>query len=351
MKSARNRAFKFSAVAVINIFVVVFLFSLAGAAPQAAEKHAPFNLTIYSYKVGTSTYVASVALADLINKNSSWLKASALESLGPTQNARMLAVKPELRKNSLVVSSSLIDMMCGKGLPPCTSAKYDGMRAVAAISYTAKGFITTNPAIKTIEDLKGRRVATTPKTSIAIHSMANDLLKAAGVWSSVAKEEVDFGRGAQLLKDGKVEAGLTSVTLVSLPDKYQPIPALNELLSTGNVYFVNFDKKAYQKAVETCGIPHIYSVIPAEGMAKTQTQPWTVFGEAMNWFADASVPEDVVHEVCRIVYEHGNKFKEYDQSLGVVGKNSIGKLGVEESKVHPGALKFFKEKKIAIGTF
>ena len=42
-------------------------------------------------------------LADLINKNSDWLTATALESPGAIPNLLVLRDQPELRKNAMVV--------------------------------------------------------------------------------------------------------------------------------------------------------------------------------------------------------------------------------------------------------
>ena len=50
-------------------------------APKPAE-HETVNLEIYSLSMGGLGYVVSFALADFINKQSEWLRATALESRG-----------------------------------------------------------------------------------------------------------------------------------------------------------------------------------------------------------------------------------------------------------------------------
>ncbi|MBW1802663.1 MAG: hypothetical protein JRJ85_18255 [Deltaproteobacteria bacterium] len=85
----------------VGLFVTVLVISVAfglivsGSALASGKK--PYKIEIYTYKVGSFTYAAGVALADFINQNSKFLKATAIEAPGPSITARMVATEPALR--------------------------------------------------------------------------------------------------------------------------------------------------------------------------------------------------------------------------------------------------------------
>ena len=49
-----------------------------------------YEIEIYGGRAGMSTYVASIALAELINENSTWLKATAIEATSVTACFQLL---------------------------------------------------------------------------------------------------------------------------------------------------------------------------------------------------------------------------------------------------------------------
>ena len=69
----KGKSWRFVITAVV--LAVALGLSISGNALASDKK--PYRIEIYTFKVGTFTYAAGVALAELINKNSTWLKASA----------------------------------------------------------------------------------------------------------------------------------------------------------------------------------------------------------------------------------------------------------------------------------
>jgi TRAP-type uncharacterized transport system substrate-binding protein len=62
-----------------NILFLAFVF---GALPfkmaEASSPREPCEITIYTLSVGSTNYLFGVALAELINKHSTWLRARAV---------------------------------------------------------------------------------------------------------------------------------------------------------------------------------------------------------------------------------------------------------------------------------
>ena len=70
----------------------------SGGQYAQAEQKKQFNIEIYTYKVGTLTYAMGVALADFINKQSTWLRATAIEATGASVTTRIVATEPAMRE-------------------------------------------------------------------------------------------------------------------------------------------------------------------------------------------------------------------------------------------------------------
>ncbi|MBW1800267.1 MAG: hypothetical protein JRJ85_06005 [Deltaproteobacteria bacterium] len=73
---------------------IALVFILVNPAASSERKKASVN--ILGAPFGVAGYIACFTLADLINKNSSWLRATAYEG-GSVDNVRQLAAYPKKR--------------------------------------------------------------------------------------------------------------------------------------------------------------------------------------------------------------------------------------------------------------
>ena len=329
------------------VFCLAFTFITGGAA-LAADKE-PYNIEIYTFKVGTFTYAAGVALAELINKNSDWLKATALESAQATVTTRIVVAEPAMRKK-------IIGFMIGYepkiGYPPFKEP-YAGIRDIAVIGFVTNGFVTLDPALKTVNDLAGKKVGLGSSPSIARVDMPQAAVLKAGI-KDVKFSEHGFVDGVRALSDGLIDALLSATFLLDdKAQKYGPNPALNELMSTKKVTFCSFDQKAYDAARADLPSSEFFEnysyVIPPNGL-QGQTEPWVVQGGPITWSCDAEMPDEVVYEITRIMAENAGKFQDFHPLGKIITPENMAKLGNEE-KVHPGALKYYQEQGIKIGQF
>lgn len=330
------------------LVLTLFLVPAMGGPAGAAEK-SHYAIEIYTYKVGTFTYSAGVALADFINKGSDWLKATAIEAAGASVTTRIVASDPEMAKK---IIGFMVRYEPEVGYPPFKEP-YNGIRDIAVIGFVVNGIVTLDPNIKTVHDLAGKRVGLGSSPSVARVDMPKAAIRTAGV-KNVKFSEHGFVDGIRALSDGLIDALLTAAFLTDSEDiKFLPNPALNELMSTKDVHFVSFDKKAYDAARAELEKPDLYEnysyVIPS-GALPGQPNPWMVQGGPIVWRCDKKMPKEVVYEVTRIMAENSGKFKDYHPLGKTITPENMAKLGSEE-KVHPGALKHYKENNIKIGRF
>jgi len=334
---------------VIGLTLMLAALPLGAACAESGEP-SEYEIEIYGGKAGMSTYVAAIALAELINENSTWLKATAIESPSVTVNFQLLYSEPERRDDTLIISMVQFAELAREGKEPFTE-RYDGLRFIAAVGYNAMGFITLDSNIRTVADFEGKTVSIGDKASVTRVEMLQTIMESAGVLDEVDLQYLGLQSGANALRDGLIDATLGSASLVSPPDNYAVSPYLSELMSTKTVYFVSMDSEDITYMNEVLGPLETEHIIPAGSVGDSQTEPWIGIGKVMGWAADVEMPDDVVYEICRIIYEHADEFQEYSPSLAFVSQETMPKWGVPDEDMHPGALEFYEEKGLEITSF
>ncbi len=61
------------------------------------------------------------------------------------------------------------------------------------------------------------------------------------------------------------------------------------------------------------------------------------------------MPEDIVYEITKTIYENAEKFGSYHAVGKGVTKDNVATLSYPEEMFHPGAVRFYREHGIKIG--
>lgn len=322
---------------------------LGGVNPCGAEVKKPYSIDIYTFKVGTLTYAMGVALAEFINRQSTWLRANAIEANSAVVTARIVASEPAARKKIM----GFMNRWEPETAYPPFKEPYLGIREMAVIGFATNGFVSLNPSIKTVKDFSGKKVALGLSPSAARVDMPKAAVLKAGA-KDVRFQEMGFEDGIRAIGDGLID-GILAATFMSDPKdlKFGPNPALGELIATKSVQFVSFDKKAYdeaQKELARGTVMEYYSYTVPAGAVPKQTHPWVVQGGPITWNCDKEMPDEVVYEIIRIMAANTAGFEKYHPLGKTITPENMAKLS-NESVVHPGALKYYKEKGIPLGSF
>ena len=330
------------------LVVAISVLPVFSVYPQKVQK--PYDIEIYGGRAGMTSYTAAIALAELINKNSTWLRATAIESISITANFQLLLNEPERRPRTLIVSMISFHWLASRGKEPFTT-RYGGLRFIATMGYHMQGFITLDPEIKTLDDLAGKKVSIGDRSSVTRVEMMQAILRSAGVLDKVKLEYLSPPGGVDALRDGLIDATLGSAALVRPPNRYALPSYLTEITSTRKVYFVSMDEADISHMNDLLGpFETAHTVLPGS-MGETQTGPWVGIGKAMGWAADKSMPDDVVYEICRIIYKNAVLFSEYSPSLAFVNRDTMARWDTSREDIHPGAMKFFTDYGIELGRF
>ena len=133
--------------------------------------------------------------------------------------------------------------------------KVEGFSTVCSLYMEQVQIVTTNAAIKSVADLKGKNVSIGASGS-GVYFNAIDVLDAYGLTEDDIKPVFQgFGDSAESLKDGKIDAAFIVAGA--------PTVAVTDLATSKTVYLVGFDKEHADKLIASSPYYSAYT-IPAD---------------------------------------------------------------------------------------
>lgn len=313
-------------------------------APSTPAAHKPDTVKIWAYPVGGSAYVVAFALADIINKNSKWLKAEAVESTGAVENFTLANSKPEMRRNLIWCGTQQSAYSAANGLPPY-KFKYPSM-VLLCHDHGTDAYFTLNPNIKTVKDLKGKTIG------VFLRGTGKDLLIARQLEFYGIKEGdykfayLAFDKTADALKDGTIDAGFMGVS----GEGHSPVPALAELAAQrkDQVYCIKMTEEEFAYASKTDKIPYALKQWPAGLAQGLETQAIQGSVSANQWCCDKELDPDIAYEVVSIAINNAKAFVDYFPGMKYWTPELASAFYRPLAEVHPATVKFFKERNITI---
>ena len=198
--------------------------------------------------------------------------------------------------------------------------------------------VTTDPAIKSVADLKGKNVSIGAAGS-GVYFNAIDVLGAYDITEQDIKPTYQsFGDSANDLKDGKIDAAFIVAGA--------PTAAITELSTTKQAYLVEIDAEHADKLIAAS--PYYNAATIKGGTYKGVDADVATLSVGAVVIAADSVSEDDVYALTKDIFENlaelsgqHDKFKEFSIEKGA---------SVTAVPYHPGAAKYFAEKGITVAT-
>ena len=308
-------------------------------APAPEKPHEPYTISIPAGRVGDPAYALGEALAYYINTDSEWLKATALATPGLTANHELAQKEPEKYITMGVTTTWEWSARLEKW------NYYDTLKWMGLVMPYTYLWVTYDENIKTMQDFAGKRVNVKRKGASDTPSVI-EILKRAGVWDKLgAVEYGGFGGNRNNLKDGLVDVAVTLPTHI-LPAAFSKGSFIEQLETKGPLYYINtpidiLTEMAALPFEEQFGM-QVINVYPG---ALGKTQPEVVTGPLVSVFfaADERMPEDVVHEVTRIIWGRAGQFGTWHPMGQNITKEWLAAYMYSTDMVHPGTVKFYKE--------
>ena len=215
--------------------------------------------------------------------------------------------------------------------------KIESFRTVAGLYAEAVQLVTANADIKSVADLKDKKVSIgAPGSGVYFNAM--DVLAAAGLSEKDIKPQYqNFDESADALKDGKIDAAFIVAGA--------PTPAITELsMTNANVRIVPIDGDIAEKLMKDNTFYSVYK-IPANTY-KNQTEEVLTVTVKATLIVSASAGEEEVYKLTAAIFDNIEAItKEHAKGAELSLQNATDGLTVP---FHAGAAKYFKEKGIEV---
>lgn len=318
--------------------VAAMLMLVVGNHVSAAEIT---NVDVISAPFGTGSYVLSSALEELSKTHHPWLRINASETPGLVFNTKKLNKEPELKNNMFMSYTVGINYLATHGLKPFDQT-YPSALLLANYNLGAVWLASLNSKIQNRQDLDGKKIALGRGTQI-LWAIEPELIirNGWGMSDRIKIQYVGTKPAARALLDGLVDAGIIGGYADPIRGKLKASPQTIELLASGKkLYHVSWGKSAVQKVIDK-GIPIAHLKLDVNTI-EGQDKPLEVFCDPIAWCAYPEFDEKLAYEVVKMIIAQVDKFKDFHALGNLMSPQSLV-YGWDEGRIHPGALRAYKE--------
>ncbi|WP_050524425.1 TAXI family TRAP transporter solute-binding subunit [Pseudorhodobacter wandonensis] len=213
--------------------------------------------------------------------------------------------------------------------------KFDKERAVFSVHSEPFNVIARNDAnIATFDDLKGKRVNVGNPGSGQLATM--EVVLAAKGWTMAdfaLASELKPAEQAAALGDNKVDAIIYTVG--------NPNGSIQEAVSTVDAHLVPVTGPEIDKLI--ADNPYYAKAVIPGGMYPGTPDDVETFGVKATFVTSADVPDEVVYEVVKAVFDNFDRFKKLHPAFENLKEEEMIKDGLS-APLHPGAIKYYKER-------
>ncbi|TDA63839.1 MAG: TAXI family TRAP transporter solute-binding subunit [Clostridia bacterium] len=299
------------------------------SAPQTGEasKKEQISLTYLTNPAGTSYYTVAVRQAEVIGKYT-----NITINVQPTPGASSMPGLVESGEAQLAATTAYSAWDAYHGVE--LEKSYPMLRALLAGQDTLFGILTSEATgIKTIRDLKGRKITLDYPAYIFFQKLGRLQLKAYGIGENEVKilKAESTSRAAQDLVEGRTEAYLDSLQG----------PKIQELASKVKVVLLPFEED--KMPIVDAELPDVvFPVITPDDLPGIPAGVPAVRSPAILWTTE-DLPEEVAYSIVKTLIEHHQEVAEVSPGLfsHYSPEQAVQKLPIP---YHPGAIKYYTEK-------
>jgi TRAP transporter TAXI family solute receptor len=328
----------------LTVLLLVGLMLVTTGSPLSAQEKTTIRL--YGLHFASYPRVMSHALGEIINKNSKRVRIDVLEGMSSSSNMYVLQKDPPRRTDSIVFSNSFSNDDARAARRPFKKP-FKGGRLIATFTGSMIGLYTTNPAIKTIEDMKGHSAHFAPRGATP-GKVFTKMLEVLGILDKVKVSYGSFGAMKDAVINGTAEVGIASAPGY-IGIGLTPSPNFVEPYSSRKLTFISFTKEQLEKTRKALGYNVLpYALMPAKAMFPNQAA-YSVFMHDQGWWADETLDDGIAYELAKTIVENLKKFSVYHKLGSFMRTENIAWIPVPPDLVHPGAARYYREQNIPMG--
>jgi len=326
----RYKIFVFAALLMFVCMGFVFVNS-----STALAKEVPKLLSCTTYSVGSTGYSTSMGLTEAIHKNEG-IKVKVVPA--GTDMAKILPLKKRMMQLSLFTGAGQYYALMGLGV---FSSEEWGPQPIRLVFACPEGAIAGmmvrgDSGIKTLSDLKGKRVVLIPASPACKALHAGYLAFAGLTWDDVKIVNVSsWGAAWKAVIDGSADtahclnASSKAVELAASPHGIHWLPAPAE------------DKAGWARLNSFCPYLRPYTVTKGAGISENNPAIIASYYYGLMCYPD--LDEDLVYRLTKGIWNGYEIYSPMHPSLKLWTKEGALKTDHFLSPYHSGAVKFFKE--------
>lgn len=329
----------------VLLFAVMLVLAGCGSAKDSSDKKdkdasdsgsKDERITIGTGGTSGTYYPLGVAMAQQIfNKTDGVAKANAVSTGASVTNVQeMGAGKYQL---ALVQNDIAYYGLNGTTLKDFEGKKVDNIAGLTSLYPEDIQIVTTaDSKIKTLDDLKGKKVAVGDQGSGA-EANARQILEAADItYKDLKAEYLGFADASQGLQNGTIDAAFITAGA--------PTTAIQELGANKKVNVLSLDKDLIKKLTEKYPY-YTERSIPAKTYSDYgQKDDIATVAVMAILVVDKNLSEDVVYNMTKDLFENQEKLKSaHARGADITLETALDGMSID---LHPGAKKYFDEKDV-----
>ncbi|MEB2282265.1 TAXI family TRAP transporter solute-binding subunit [Lysinibacillus xylanilyticus] len=293
---------------------------------ESASSEKPKFLNLLTGGTQGTYYALGGTFADFISKETG-IKTTA--EVSQASAANMTALQDG--KGEIAFVQSDIAYYATEGKFMFEGKKIDSIAALGALYPETVQLVTTEASgIKSYADLKGKKVSVGAPGS-GTYANAEQLLEIHGLtMDDIKAQNLDFGESTDGLQSGQIDAAFITAGT--------PTGAVEALNATTKVNIIGMDAGKADELIAK--YPYYAKDTVTKGTYGIANDTETVSVLAM-LAVKKDLPEDVVYSMTKAIYDNASKIS---HAKGEFIKAKTGLEGISID-VHPGAQKYFDEKK------
>ena len=323
--------------------------ALCGAAANAQQER---KLSILISPAGSGPYEAFAVMQTRAKENHPWLRPVAVETPGFNYNVKYFAENPNLWKDTVIGSGSVLEWAAKVGVKPYYPDPLKpaaDFRIIGVMGVTGIIFVSTDAKIQKLEDFAGKRVATGLVTQNEWGMYPRMMLEGLGISKKLkALNHLGTDPNVEALLDGRADIStLVAFSSDGLKQTITPSPFKLLEASKRAWHYISVPPAMVEDYNKKTGASfHVRTYPP--GTLPNQPREVTTFGNFLLMSAHKDLPEDLAYELTKMWIKMGPVVAQY---------NAMGKIWTPESlsaaarltpqAVHPGAMRAYKEAGLA----
>lgn len=324
-----------TATLVLALFVLAILAAGCGGGDKQAAKPKTEQMFLLTGSTGGTYFALGGSIANTWNKHlAGKVQITSQPSGASVENIKRLG-KGEAHLG-MAMNNIADQAWKGEGEAFKDTKAIKNFRTIGVIyPEVYQGFVAADSPVSSIADLKGKKVAIGP-TGSGTAVISKDIFAAYGLQFSDFKPEfAGFGDAANKFKDGHIDANFGVLSV--------PAAAIQDVMTARKIKMVEIKGPTFDKM--KAKYPFFSQFVIPAGTYGNEKDVYTVSMQAA-LYCKADLKDDIVYELTKTFYE---------KSAEIAAAHAAGKYIKLEKAIdgittplHPGAIKYFKEKGVKI---